>query len=169
MKLYEVTTSLQSIWAEIEALLDGDDQAGATGGLLTLEQRLKSLEGTHAAKCLDIACLIKNLEAEAEAIKEEETKLSARRKSNEKRAEWLRAYLSGNMEPGTNLKDARAVIGWRKSMAVEVECKPEDLPESLRRTKVVVEADKAAIKSNLEAGQTVSGCALVTRYNLQIK
>ena len=57
----------------------------------------------------------------------EEKRLNARRKAAERKGEWLRQYLSGNMEPGTNLKDARAVIAWRKSTAVDIEIKPEYL------------------------------------------
>lgn len=155
----------------IAALLDNDEmEPTAKEALLTgFRAQLGALEGTHAEKCLNLACLIKNTEGEAEAISVEEKRLSARRKAAERRADWLRQYLIGNMEPGTNLKDARAVIGWRKSSAVEVEGKPEDLPENLRRTKITHEADKAAIKINLEAGQEIAGCKLVTRYNLQIK
>lgn len=171
MKLYELTSNLALLWEQAEEVLDAGntDQAEQEKALAYLEELLKHAEGTHADKCLNLACLIKNIEAEAEAVKAEEKKLSDRRKGGERKAEWLRSYLANNMEPGTNLKDPRAVIGWRKSTAVEVAIKPELLPENLRRTKVIVEADKTLIKTHLEAGQTIDGCTLVQRYNLQIK
>lgn len=171
MKLYEMTLELSALMDNIAALLDNEEMEPQAKelALASLKQQMGALEGTHAEKCLNVACMVKNMEGEAEAIKAEETRLNARRKAAERRADWLRSYLVGNMEPGTNLKDARTVIGWRKSTAVEVTVKPEELPENLRRTKIVHEADKAAIKTNLEAGQTVAGCALVTRFNLQIK
>ncbi len=171
MKLYEMTVELAALMDTISALLDNDEMEPTAKelALAGLRLELDKLAGTHAEKCLNLACLIKNVEGESEMIAVEEKRLSSRRKAAERRAEWLRLYLAGNMEPGTNLKDARAVIGWRKSQAVEVEIKPEELPENLRRTKVIVEADKAAIKINLEAGQAISGCKLVTRFNLQIK
>lgn len=171
MKLYEITSSLDLLWQTATEVLDGGnaDPVEVEKALVFLEAQLKQLEGTHAEKCLNVACLVKNIEAEAAAIKAEEQKLSDRRKSGERKAEWLRTYLANNMEPGTNLKDARAIIGWRKSTAVEVTVSPELLPENLRRTKTIIEADKAAIKVNIEAGQTVEGCSLVQRFNLQIK
>jgi len=171
MKLYEMTADLSALMDNIAALLDNDEMQPEAKeiALASMREQMGALSGTHAEKCLNVACMVKNIESEAEAIKAEETRLSARRKAADRRADWLRQYLAGNMEPGTNLKDARTVIGWRKSTAVEVEIKPEDLPENLRRTKITHEADKAAIKVNLEAGQEVAGCKLVTRFNLQIK
>lgn len=171
MKLYEMTEGLAAVMDKIAALLDDTtmEPLSKEGALADLQEELKKLEGTHADKCLNLACVIKNTDAEADAIKAEENRLTERRKAAERRAEWLRVYLAGNMEPGTNLKDARAVIGWRKSQAVEVEIKPEELPECLRRTVTTVSADKTAIKTSLEAGQVVDGCKLVTRFNIQIK
>lgn len=171
MKLYEMTAELTALMENIAALLDNDEMEPQAKefALAALNQQLGALEGTHAEKCLNLACLIKNVEGEAEMISVEEKRLSARRKAAERRADWLRQYLVGNMEPGTNLKDARATISWRKSTAVEIEVRPEDLPENLRRTKIIHEADKAAIKINLEAGQEIPGCKIATRFNLQIK
>lgn len=171
MKLYEITAEIELLWESAHEILSSEKTTTQEReqALADLETKLKQTEGTHADKCIQIACLIKNIEADAQAIKSEEERLSARRKVEEKKSEWLRTYLANNMEPGTNLRDSRAVIGWRKSTAVEVAIAPELLPENLRRTKTVVEADKAAIKINLEAGQAVEGCSLVQRFNLQIK
>lgn len=171
MKLYDITKDLAALTEKIAALLDNDtmDTILKEAELAACQQELNALGGTHADKCLNLACAIKNIEAEAEALATEEKKLTLRRKAAERRAEWMRVYLAGNMEPGTNLKDARAVIGWRKSTAVECEVKPEDLPAYLRREVTTVTADKAAIKVSLESGETVKGCSLVTRFNIQIK
>jgi hypothetical protein len=173
MKLYEISGNLSTLWDEIDAAIaDAEDQTALDAALKHYEGELAKMEGTHAQKCLDIACLIKGLEAEAEAVKAEETRLKERRQSAEKRAEWLRAYLSSHMEPGTNLKDARSVIGWRKSEAVELLAIPEQLPPAFVCTKTIVDADKTAIKDALKAGPVpaLEGKAqLVTRYNLQLK
>lgn len=168
--LYELTSSLSELWDQASYVLDAaPDEAARDATLSELEAQLKTLEGTHHEKCLNLACLIKSVDAEAEAVKAEEVRLKARRQSCEKKAEWLKAYLANNMEPGVNLKDGRATISWRKSQAVEVDVKPEELPEGLRRVKTVVEADKEAIKAALAAGHEVPGCQLVQRFNLQIK
>lgn len=176
MKLYELTTILESIWQRAGEVLDSEEAPNPetqAKSLSLLELELKSIEGTHAQKCLDIACMIKNAEAEAEAIAHEAATLEKRQKSLEKKAAWLRTYLGGNMEPGTNLKDARAVIAWRRSEAVEVSVNPSLLPVRFQRTKTVIDADKTAIKEALVADPSLpdlSGMAqVVTRFNLQIK
>lgn len=171
--LYELTAALSQLWEEAGAILDGTHPTSETqdnaAALAAIETRLKALEGTHAQKALDIACLIKNVEAEGEMVKAEEARLKARRQSAERKASWLRDYLANNMEPGLRLSDGRAAISWRKSQAVEVTVKPEDLPDGCRRTKIIVEPDKEAIKAVLASGVLVEGCTLATRYNLQIK
>lgn len=172
MKLYEITATLQSIWEAAADVLDegNTDPAEQAAALTYLETQLKAIEGTHAEKCLNLACLIKNVEAEALALTIEEQKLKTRAEAAARKAGWLRSYLAANMEPGTNLKDARAMIGWRKSTAVEVTCKPEELPKEFQRTKVTVDADKTALKDALEKpGCSVAGAQLVQRFNLQIK
>lgn len=172
--LYELTAALSQLWEETASLLEAghdtaEEEAANGFDLAAIELRLKALEGTHAQKALDIACLIKNVEAEGEMVKVEEARLKARRQSTERKAEWLRTYLASNMEPGTNLRDGRAAISWRNSQAVEVTVRPEELPAHLQWVKTIVEPNKEAIKINLEAGQKVEGCTLATRYNLQIK
>lgn len=171
MKLYEITRQLQDTWAQAEALIDTpditDEQRDAL--LVQLGASLTQIEGTRTDKCINVACLIKNVEAEQAAVEAEEKKLKARRQRAEKNAEWLRAYLASNMEAGIPIKDARVVISWRKSTSVEVEVQPEQLPEAFRRTKVIVEADKTALKDALKTGQEVAGVKLVEKQNIQIK
>ena len=173
MKLYEITSNMLALWDEIEAAMTGaQDQTELDSALKHYETKLKELDGTHTNKCLDIACLIKSVEAEAEAIKAEKDKLAARQSAAEKKAEWLRSYLSDSMEPGTNLKDARAIIGWRKSEGVDVTVAAAVLPPEYVRTKTTIDADKTKIKDALKAGpvpELYGKASLTTRFNIQIK
>lgn len=176
IQLYKLTSAISDIWNSANAVLDAADDGlpdlsaeQEASVLAELEARLKALEGSHAQKALDVACLIKSVDAEATAIASEESRLKARRKAVERKAEWLRTYLENNMEPGTKLKDGRAIIGWRQSSTVEVTCKTEDLPGDLLRIKTTIEPNKEAIKVALAAGREIAGCSLVTHHNLQIK
>ena len=173
MKLYELSINLQNLWDSANELLQSEEltQEQKDSILLNLEKDLKATEGDHLQKCLDVACLIKSLEAEAEALKNEQDKINNRRKRAEGNAQWLRTYLSTNMESGSVAKDARAQISWRKSQKVEIAVKPEALPEQYQRKTVFVEANKTQIKEGLLAGDiSLQGLATIQEnYNLQIK
>jgi hypothetical protein len=127
---------------------------------------------TLAEKAVAIACLIKGIEAEAEAIAEQELILRNRRKTSERQSEWLRAYLAGNLTPGDKIKDARVVISWRKSQSVQLLADVSSLPRQFIREKLVIEADKLAIKDAFDAGtaDSLSGLAeVVIKNTIQIK
>jgi malate synthase len=179
MKLYEISQQIEDLWQVVAEAVDSTTITAPNGDVLTADQALLRIEsvlakaeGTHAQKCLDIGCFIKDLDAEAEAIRAEEKRLAARRKTAESKASWLRQYLEKNMEPGTNLKDPRTVISWRKSQAVDVLVPADQLPEKFRRTKVIVEADRTALKDALKAGDSPdldNKAVLCDRHNIQIR
>lgn len=169
MKLYEINSQIQALWDHADEAFDAE--AGPEH-LDKIEQMLKQAEISLAEKAVAIACLIKGIEADAEAIAEEELTLRNRRKILERQSEWLRAYLAGNLSPGEKIKDARVVISWRKSQSVQLLVDPQHLPQNFRREKVIVEADKIAIKDAFEAGNasTLSGLAeVITKNTIQIK
>jgi len=173
MKLYELSINLQNLWDSANELLQNEEltQDQKDEILLNLEKDLKATEGDHVKKCLDIACLIKGLDNEAEAIKREESNLAIRRKRIEKSTEWLRGYLSNNIEAGSSLKDARATLSWRKSQAVNLLVEVGSLPEKYQRKNIFIEANKTEIKNGLLSGDTsLQGLAHIEeKMNLQIK
>ena len=117
-------------------------------------------------KVENIACFIKNLKADAEALKVEKNNLAKRQKYAENKAERLTKYLSDMMN-GQTYKSPRADVGYRKS--VQVRC--EDLykvPEEYLRYKEP-ELDKTAVKDALKKGEEVEGCWLEEINNIQIK
>lgn len=169
MKLYEINSHLESFWENAESIF-GTDQTPEQ--LDQIETSLKGLEVEREAKAVAIACLIKNLDAEGEAIAEEELVLRNRRKSIERQAEWLRAYLAGNLEVGEKIKSPKVVISWRKSQSVQLLVAVENLPRQFVREKIITEADKIAIKDAFENGSASSlhGLAeVVTKNTIQIK
>jgi hypothetical protein len=169
MKLYEINSQIQSLWQHADEAFDLE--AGPEH-LDHLERMLKQAEVSLAEKAVALACLIKGIEADAEALAEEELKLRNRRKTAERQAEWLRVYLAGNLPAGEKIKDARVVISWRKSQSVQLLADISRLPKEFVREKITVEADKIAIKDAFENGNAsiLSGLAeVVTKNTIQIK
>jgi hypothetical protein len=169
VKLYEINSQIETLWQHADEAFDAE---ASPEHLDQLERLLKQSEVTLTEKAVAIACLIKGIEAEAEAIAEQELILRNRRKSLERQSEWLRAYLAGNLTPGEKIKDPRVVISWRKSQNVQLLVDVERLPQKFRREKLIVEADKLAIKDAFDAGtaDSLSGLAEVVTINtIQIK
>ena len=137
------------------------------GEVIDLE-KLDALTMERNTKVSNIACWIKDLKAEAEAIKAEKQNLDKRQKVAENKAASLKDYLAGFLN-GEKYKDARVSISYRKSTAVQID---EDmdikrLPEEY--LKVTVEPSKTAIKEALTNGVAVEGCTLIENNNIQIR
>jgi len=174
VKLYETYFVIENLWHTVEGILTGDITEGPDGlpvnpdmALDWLEDSLRKIEDERDTKALNIACLVKNFRAEAEALKAEKTRLAKRQQAAERTIERLTSYLSSFIEPGLKLKDARAAIGWRRSEAVVLSVAPDELPEDYVRIKR--EADLRQIKEDLKAGEDVPGATLEERQNLQIR
>jgi hypothetical protein len=174
MKLYETYLALEQLWEQVEDILSGDVSENHDGSPVTpddaldwIEQALARIEDERDVKALNIACLVKNFRAEAEALKQEKLRLQRRQQAAEKTAERLTGYLEQFLEPGTRLKDARATIGWRKSEAVNCWSDPGLLPPEFQRVKV--EPDIAAIKAALKQDQEVPGAELQLKNHIQIR
>lgn len=155
MKLFEIDQQIDLLMSAIEAQ-DGEVSAEAAA-------TLDALEMDRAAKLLDIGCAVLELESEARAVKEVADSLVARRRTLERKAEWLRKYIADRME--NPLKDARCRLSWRKSTAVEI-VDVSQVPDQYMRFPEPT-PDKTAIRAALEFGD-VPGARIVTNQNLQI-
>lgn len=166
MKIHEIETEIQTIGTRLE------DWAADHDGDITdfpLVSDLEALQMVRERKLLSMACLVKDIEAEADALKKEAASLAERARVKSNAATRIKGVISAFMEPGEKLADSRAALSWRKSEAVEVEVEAEKLPEEFRRVKVITDADKTALKDALKAGREIDGARLVTKQNLQIK
>lgn len=163
LKLYELNTEIreaQELLEEWAAEHDGDFTD------FPLTDTLERVQMDRVSKLLAIACLVKDYEAEEDALASERKRLGAREKAAANKAEGLRAYLTMNMKAGEKVQDARAVISWRKSKAVIVD-NLEALPGCYVFTKH--EPMKSVIKEAIEAGENIPGVHLEQRESLQIK
>ena len=165
MTLYEIDHAISEAF---EQAIDPE-----TGELINEEAwaQLEALQMDREQKIENVALWVKDLNAEAAAIKAEEDALKRRRQSTEKKADSLRGYLSYALNGAEKFKTSKVAISWRRSETAELldGVDPVSLPLEYQRVKVAVEPDKTKLKEALKAGKTIEGVELVERQNIQIK
>lgn len=113
MRLYEIDDMIQDTIA-----MAVDPETGEINE--EYMAALDALEMQRDRKIENIACLIKNLRADAEAIKAEKDALQKRQKAAESRVESLTRFLSAYLN-GERFASPRAAVTWRKSQRVELD------------------------------------------------
>ena len=156
MNLYELTREIELF--ELPTNEDGEilDEE--------LAKELDALMLERDTKIENIALWIKNLKAEAEAVKGEKDKLQKREKSLSNLADRLKEYLSQNLN-GEKFSTPKVVLSWRKSTAVEV----DDTFSDERFIRYEPKISKSDIKDALKSGEIIEGARLVENNSLQIK
>ena len=152
MKLYEID----------QAITECFDQE--TGELLD-EEKLDALQMEREKKLEGVACYIKNLRADVEALKVEEKNLAQRRKTIEHKVEGLKNWLFFALD-GQKFTTPKCVVSYRHSQAVDVPDLKKLDPEFIHYQQ---SADKTAIKKRIKEGFDVTGAELVDKLNLVIK
>lgn len=153
MKLYEID----------QAIMNCIDME--TGEVINSEL-LDSLQMERDAKIENVALWIKQLKAEAEALKAEKLAFAERQKVAENKMESLKKWLAYALN-GENFKTVRASVTIRTTEKVEV-ADIFKLDENYVRYRDP-EADKDAIKKAIKAGQEVAGATLVPSTSVIIK
>ena len=141
-----------------------------TGEIIDTEQ-LDKLQMERDTKLENVACWIKDLKAEAEALKNEKQALAERQKVAENKAESLKKWLAYALQ-GEKFKTTKCAISFRKSEAVEVT--DEGLNNLMKEhdellTYKAPEPNKTAIKQALKDGLNVAGVQLVQNTSTIIK
>lgn len=162
MNLYEVN----------EAIMDAltravDPDTGEIMDELAAEE-LNALLMAKDEKVEGILLWIKELTAQAEALKEIKQAYADRQAQKVKKAESLKRYVEKILTPGERFETQHVSVSWRKSESVEYTGGVEALEERFLRMKAP-EIDKVALKKALKAGETIAGARLVTAQNMQIK
>ena len=158
MKLYEIDN----------AILECIDME--TGEIIDID-KLNELELERESKIEGVACWIKDLKAEAEALKNEKQALAERQRVAENKAESLKKWLAYALQ-GEKFKTPKCAISFRKSEAVEVT--DEGLNNLMKEhdellTYKAPEPNKTAIKQALKDGLNVEGVQLVQNTSTIIK
>ena len=169
MTLYDIDAQIAALdgAAEDDMLIDAE-----TGELISVSQALDALRMEREAKLENVACWVKNLSAEADAIREEENRLVKRRKAAETKAANLKAWLLSAMtrEDGTTdkLKTGRVMVSVKRNPPSTV---VDDalLPSTYKVAKITYQPNKELIKRELLAGGEVPGAHLEYGRSVMIK
>ncbi len=156
---------------EIDARMEGwEPDVDIETGEVTNFAELDELKLAKDEKVENIALWIKNLRAEAMAIRDEETRLAERRRWKEQKADRLEDYLSDALT-GEKFETARVKVQWTTSKSVELdeaftawaaENRPELLTQNPRPNKV-------KIRKELNEGQDIAFAHMIERKNILIR
>lgn len=160
MKLYEIDNAIDEL---IRNSVDPE-----TGEIIDITEQLDALQMDREAKIENIGLLIKNMTAEAAAIRNEEKALADRRRAEENHVERLKNYLMASLG-GEKFSTAKVAISYRKSTAVFIEDEVEFLREHPEYARIKTELDKASVKDALKNGEAVSGAALEERNSMIVR
>ena len=142
-----------------------------TGEIINTEQ-LDKLQMDRDTKLENVACWIKELTAEAEAIKAEKQILANRQKVAENKAESLKKYLAYVLD-GKKFSTAKCEVSFRTTESVKVTA--EGLENLMREGKddlltyKTPEPNNTAIKQAIKDGLSVAGVQLVQNIRTIIK
>ena len=161
MSLYEIDrTILSLVDPETGEILDGD--------------ALEQLQMERDTKLENVACWVKNLAAEAAAIRAEEVSLSDRRKVIERKVDRLKKYLADALN-GEKFQTAKCAVTFRKTSKVEITdseatakwCEDNGLFDLVVYSAPTV--SKTELAKLLKAGTEIPGAEVVEGLSLGVK
>ena len=160
MNLYTLTTEAQMI----ASLLETEELTPELEGMLIINQQELSDKSMNYAK------VIRNKEADSDAIDNEIKRLKAMKESNDRVIDRMKDAVRNAMLASAidKIESSLFKLSLRRSEAVEV-VNIDQLPESLTVVKKMVSADKVKIKEAIKNGILVEGAVIVENFNLTIK
>lgn len=163
MNLFEINQQLMNCIK----LASGDYVDTATGEVIDTEA-IEALEMEKNEKIRNIACWIRNLDADEKALAEQVKIFTDRKNAVKNKKESLKNYLASFLN-GEKWKNNEVAVSWRESEAVE-------FAENLDITKLPKQyvdydpkVNKALLKRDIKDGLEIEGVHLVKRNNIQIK
>lgn len=160
LSLYDINSMI----ANYEMQFDSD-------GVWINESDLDELNLAREEKIENICLWIKNLRAEASAIKDEEKNLADRRKAKENKADRLESYVTSNLQ-GKPFETSKVKVTFRKSESVEI-LNEDAVPERFLDIQVVRKPQKAEIKKRLKEaeakGEEIPWARLNVNNNMSLK
>ena len=162
MNLYEIAEAIEETY--LQAI---DQETGEVNeeALAALDQ----LEMERDRKVEYIACLIKNLRADAAAYKAEKDAFQKRQKQAENHVEGLLRYLQGALNGEKFISD-RCAVTFRKTTKVELDQGKTiyDIDQAFWRVKDP-ELDKTALARALKDGMEVAGVHMEEGLSMTVK
>ena len=161
--------NLFEIDSEIEAcvkLENSDNYVNVETGEIIDIAALDNLKMERDRKIRNIACWIRNLDAEIKGLEEQEKMFRNRKTAKKNKMESLKSYLAFYLN-GKKWENKEVVVSWRKSEAVEVTDMKKLSSYYLRYREP--EVNKSLLKADLKAGVVLPGAELVTKNNMSVK
>lgn len=152
MKLYEIDEALQACFDE------------ETGELLNPEG-FEALTEAREDKIESLCLWVKELTAEAAALKAEKQAFEARQRAAERKAKNLKDYIAHILN-GQKFKTTKCAVTFRATSSVNI---TDLLSIPAEFVEMDIKPDKMAIKKALAAGQEVAGAELVEGLSCTIK
>lgn len=137
-----------------------------TGEIKNID-RLEELNMAKAEKVDNVACWIKNLEADIKAFEDQEKAFADRKAAARRKIDSLKRYLTDALE-GQNFSSDRCAVSFRCSKAVNV-LDEAAVPAEYMTEKITRTPNKTAIAALLKTGAEVPGCELIERTNPTVK
>ena len=157
MNLYELSVAFQEV-QNME--LDPE----------VMKDTLDSIEDAIENKAENIAKLVRNLESDVSAYKEEEERLKTKRQATENKVKWLKTYLEDNMKltGKTKFKSGMFNFSIQKNPASVNITDERIIPEEFLIPQLP-KIDKTALKDVLKNGVEVPGAELKQTEGLRIR
>lgn len=169
MKLYEISPEIEQLHNQMIIVANNDEltETEQDEQLEKLNDTLNGMRQELEDKALDIACLIKEEQAEAQAIKFEINRLKERQSAHNNASNFWKKYLQNNIAK-VKYEDGRAKISWRNSKSLHIDPLAE-IPEAYHRIKI--ETDKVKLKKDIQNGvfEKTSQIYIEEKENIQIK
>lgn len=161
-KLYELTEMYQNIWD-----LVADDETD----LDTLEIALSQIEDNIELKAESMAKLVRGIDGDVAALKEEETRLAKRRKALENKQTNIKLFLENQLKTmGLDKVETPLFKVSIQNNPPSVNILDEDLiPEQYKKTVTTTSLVKNDILKALKEGQVIEGAELKQGKSLRIR
>ena len=159
MKLYEIE-------AVYQALMDRAEEN--EGDITDFVHEFEEIRAEFKDKAENYWRMIKNLTAEADALKAEKQRLEKKQKAKENTVQFLKDRLADSMRfmGEDKVKTAFGSLSFRRSQSVDI-ADLDLLPDEF--IKVVKTASKAAISEAIKQGKEVPGAVIKESYSLQVR
>ena len=157
MNLYELSLAFQEVQN-----MDLDPEV--------MKDTLDSIEDAIENKAENIAKLVRNLESDVSAYKEEEDRLKTKRQATENKVKWLKTYLEDNMKltGKTKFKSGMFNFSIQKNPA-SVNITDERIIPDEFLIQQPPKVDKTSLKEILKRGIEVPGAELKQTEGLRIR
>lgn len=155
-KLWEIDDDIRNFEFEIDE---------ETGEILN-PYALDDLQMERESKIENIACLIKELRAEADAITNEAKSLKERADKRKNKADRLEDYLDYALQ-GNAFSTTRCEVTYKKSYETIID-DINSIPKEFIKEVVDIKPDKMAIKKAINGGTSVNGAHILEKNNIKV-